>query len=180
VPIRAVCLDTGGSHTQAALEFCAPRHKRGVFGVKGSSSPNAPLWPRKPSWSKRGGRWPVYIVGVGTGKEAVFGRLTKTEGAGAWHWPDDRDASFFEELTAEKPATRYVKGRPRREWVKASRDARNEALDCSVYALAALAALKMAGMDLDAETATAARGPKTSAPAKPRQPKVIRSKFLGR
>lgn len=180
LPIKAVCIDTGGSHTQSALEFCAPRHRRGVFGIKGSSSPNAPLWPRKPSWSKRGGRWPVYIVGVGTGKETIYSRLTKDEGPGALHFPDDRDASFFEELTAEKPVTRYVKGRPRREWVKSSRDARNEALDCSVYALAALKALEMAGMNLDAEAATAARGQRASVPTKPKGPRVIRSKFLGR
>jgi len=39
-------------------------------------------------------------------------------------------------LTAEKCVTRYVKGFSKREWVKARN--RNEALDCAVYALAAL------------------------------------------
>ena len=44
---------------------------------------------------------------------------------------------YFEQLTAEKQALRYVKGFPVREWVK-KQSARNEALDCLVYAYAAL------------------------------------------
>ena len=39
--------------------------------------------------------------------------------------------------SAEKQALRYVKGFPVREWVKKP-SARNEALDCLVYAYAAL------------------------------------------
>jgi phage terminase large subunit GpA-like protein len=42
-------------------------------------------------------------------------------------------------LTAEKVQTKYVKGFPKREWVKTRR--RNEALDCRVYALASLVSL---------------------------------------
>lgn len=47
-------------------------------------------------------------------------------------------------LTSEKKVTRYFKGRPRREWVKVRQ--RNEALDCRVYALAAL---QLMGLNLD-------------------------------
>jgi len=39
-------------------------------------------------------------------------------------------------LTSEKKVTKYYKGRPKREWVKIRQ--RNEALDCRVYAMAAL------------------------------------------
>lgn len=42
-------------------------------------------------------------------------------------------------LTAEKKVTKYFKGRPKREWVKIR--TRNEALDCRVYATAALSLL---------------------------------------
>ena len=41
----------------------------------------------------------------------------------------------FEQLTSERLVTKYVKGRPRLEWVKPN-GRRNEALDCAVYALA--------------------------------------------
>ena len=44
-------------------------------------------------------------------------------------------------LTAEKKVTKYFKGRPRREWIKIR--TRNEALDCRVYATAALAILNL-------------------------------------
>lgn len=44
-------------------------------------------------------------------------------------------------LTAEKKVTKYFKGRPKREWVKIR--TRNEALDCRVYATAALGILNL-------------------------------------
>ena len=47
---------------------------------------------------------------------------------------------YFEQLTAEKLVTKYVKGFPVRSWTKKS-GARNEALDTFVYSLAALQAL---------------------------------------
>jgi phage terminase large subunit GpA-like protein len=43
---------------------------------------------------------------------------------------------YYEQLTAERLVTRYVKGRPRLEWIKPS-GRRNEALDLEVYAIAA-------------------------------------------
>ena len=50
--------------------------------------------------------------------------------------PIDRDPEWFHQLTAERLITRFVRGFPVREWKK-TRD-RNEALDCRVYAYAAL------------------------------------------
>jgi phage terminase large subunit GpA-like protein len=47
---------------------------------------------------------------------------------------------YFEQLTAEKKVTKYVKGFAVHEWVKKS-GARNEALDTFVYALAAMQSL---------------------------------------
>ena len=45
-------------------------------------------------------------------------------------------AEVFEQITAERLVTRYVKGHPKLEWIKPP-GKRNEALDCAVYALAA-------------------------------------------
>ncbi len=79
----------------------------------------------------------LYPIGVDTGKEVVFGRLRITEpGHGYFHFPVERDREYFLQLTAEKQVTRFTKGVARREWIKTR--ARNEALDCTVYALAAL------------------------------------------
>jgi phage terminase large subunit GpA-like protein len=60
----------------------------------------------------------------------------------------DRDAQYFEQLTAERIRTRYVKGFPQRFWWKPD-GRRNEALDCRVYAYAALHGLLSMGMNLN-------------------------------
>jgi len=52
------------------------------------------------------------------------------------HYPFGLQDEYFEQLTAEKQITRYVKGFPKREWVKSPND-RNEALDLEVYCYAA-------------------------------------------
>ncbi|MEY4055619.1 MAG: hypothetical protein RL519_954, partial [Pseudomonadota bacterium] len=57
-------------------------------------------------------------------------------GPGFCHIPSDRGVEWYHQLTAEKLMTRYVKGFPVREWHQTR--PRNEALDCRVYALAAL------------------------------------------
>ena len=53
------------------------------------------------------------------------------------HFNINADEEYFKQLTAEKQVIRYVKGFPVREWVKKA-SARNEVLDCTVYAYAAL------------------------------------------
>ena len=58
------------------------------------------------------------------------------EGAGYIHFPKNLDDEYFLQLKAERVKTKYVKGIPTREYVKTR--TRNEALDCRVYALAAL------------------------------------------
>jgi phage terminase large subunit GpA-like protein len=56
------------------------------------------------------------------------------------HFHAELGADYFQQLTAEKQVTKYVKGFPVREWVKKS-GARNEALDTAVYSYAALQSL---------------------------------------
>lgn len=82
-------------------------------------------------------------------KEAIYARLKKSDaGPGAMHFPMDRDAQYFEQLTAERIRTRYVKGFPQRYWWKTD-GRRNEALDCRVYAYAALHGLLSMGINLN-------------------------------
>jgi phage terminase large subunit GpA-like protein len=78
------------------------------------------------------------MVGVDQAKSLIMRRLKiDSPGPGYCHFPAGRSIEYFRQLTAEKLITRYVKGFPRREWKKQDK-ARNEALDCRVYALAAL------------------------------------------
>ena len=68
-------------------------------------------------------------------------------GPGYCHFPIGRDQEYFDQLTAERKFTRYHNGYPKQEWRKPPA-ARNEALDCRVYAYAALQALYASGLKL--------------------------------
>lgn len=140
--IMGACLDTGGTNgmTAAAYAYARGRTGRRLFAIKGVPGWGKPL-AEKPS-RKQSGRdarkvdlWPL---AVDEGKLIVTRRLNKADkGPGYCHFPDDRPEEWFNQLTAEKLVTRYVRGQPVREWKKPDR-ARNEALDCRVYAYAAL------------------------------------------
>jgi phage terminase large subunit GpA-like protein len=175
LPIAAACIDSGGHFTARVLDFTTPRHSQRVYAIKGASRPGLAAWPHRPSVSKHGKK-PMYLIGVDTLKEIVFARLAKPEaGAGYVHIPQGRESAWFGEMTAEKPYTKYSKGRAIREWRKKSGD-RNEAFDCRVYAAAALESLKSSGFDLDAEAKRIAGIGTAPAPAK--QAQVIRSTFM--
>ena len=85
-------------------------------------------------------------MGTDTAKELLFARLKINEaGPGYCHFPLEREEEYFKMLTAEKKVLRYFKGRPKREWIKTRQ--RNEALDCRVYAMAAL---QVMGINIEA------------------------------
>ncbi|MBB4287859.1 phage terminase large subunit family protein [Roseospira goensis] len=88
----------------------------------------------------------VWTVGVDLLKGELYGRLRLTRGddgafpPGYCHFPDGYEAEYFKQLTAEELVTgTNRKGYETREWRKTR--PRNEALDCRVYATAALLAL---------------------------------------
>jgi len=148
--IEAACLDTGGHHTLAAYAFCKGRERNRIWAIKGAGGSGAgkrPIWPKRPSKANKG-RVNLFTVGVDAAKEAIYARLKKETGAGAMHFPLDRDAQYFEQLTAERVRTRYVKGFALRYWCKPD-GRRNEALDCRVYAYAALHGLLSMGLNLN-------------------------------
>jgi phage terminase large subunit GpA-like protein len=147
--IRATALDTGGHHTQRAYEFCRSRASRKVFPIKGRAG-NHPVWPSKVTKTKLSQGVRLYLVGVDTAKDQIRSALAVTNPdrpryvAFAADLPD----SYFTQLTSEKRVTIYNKsGVATRAWKKPA-GARNEALDCFVYAMAALEALKQSGVRL--------------------------------
>lgn len=158
MPISAVCVDTGGHHTQAAYNFVRDKQARRVWAIKGHNVPGKQIWPRKPS-HKNKGRVPLYLIGVHAAKEVIFARLKiKEAGPGFMHFPMDRSTQYFQQLTAEKMVTKWERGRPRRIFVNPTK-ARNEALDLRVYAFAALHGVVAAGFDLDRAVAALAPMP---------------------
>lgn len=141
--ISAACLDTGGTsgYTQAAYEYARGRTGRRLFAIKGVGG-----WGRgivEKSQRKQSGKnarkVDLFLVGVDEAKLVVMRRLANTVAGspGYCEFPSGRDEEYFKMLTSEKMVLRYVKGQPVREWTKPDK-ARNEALDCRVYALAAL------------------------------------------
>lgn len=77
--------------------------------------------------------WPV---GTYPAKALVYGRLrVTTPGPGYMHFSTDLLGSYYEQLTAERLVTKYVRGHALHEWVKPN-GKRNEALDCEVYSVA--------------------------------------------
>ncbi len=166
--IRAVCLDSGGNHPQQVISFCATRAARRIYAIKGLGGVRK-LWPTRSSRSRFGP--PIYLLGVDTAKDAIYSRLrgVSKAGPGYIHFPVDLafDEEFFRQLTSERVVTRYHKsGMPYRVWEKPS-GARNEALDCAVYALAAYQSL---GRRREAMVAA-------PAPIIPGQPQVSPSPF---
>ncbi|ABK45078.1 phage terminase GpA [Magnetococcus marinus MC-1] len=175
--IRAAAIDTGGHHTLKSYAFCRSRQGRRIWAIKGRGGQGVPIWPRKPS-TKNKGKVPLFILGVDACKEAILSRLRIEEpGPGFLHFPMQRDGDYFKQLTAESVVTRYHKGRPIREWKKRDSD-RNEALDCRVYAMAALQGLIAMGFRLNRDVEKLAEHPLKDAIAESgaSQPKRIKPK----
>lgn len=136
--IAAVVVDSG-FRTQAVYDFVKQSGHPRVYSGKGIAGEGRPVVKvsRKVS-GRRSRNVDVYAIGVDDAKSLVHARLKVEEpgAAGFCHFPTGRDLEWFDQLTGEKQITKYHKGFPRREWVKTR--PRNEALDCRVYAYAAL------------------------------------------
>lgn len=150
--VMAVCHDSGGHHTQKVYEFAKARLGRRVWAVKGESAvggKRSPVWPTKtPSRRNKSSFRPV-ILGVNAAKDSVRSRLHLVEpGAGYMHFPVSRDINYFAQLTAERSVRKTSGGQHYRVWELPNGRA-NEALDCRVYAYAALCGLMHMGLKLN-------------------------------
>lgn len=137
--IAATCIDSGGHHTQQVYDYCKTRKHRRVFAIKGVGGAGRPIVsaPSKKRTGRSKRQVDLFTVGVDDAKGLIYSRLRICEpGPGYCHFPLERDEEYFAQLTAEKVVTKFVRGFPRKEWVKTR--ARNEALDLRVYGLAAL------------------------------------------
>jgi phage terminase large subunit GpA-like protein len=141
--LRACAIDTGGHHTQVVYGYARRHGADNVLAIKGSSQAGRPILG-KPSEIeinhhgqrlKRGVRlWPI---GTDTAKALLYARLRLDQaGPGFVHFSRKLSGAYFDQLTAERLVTRYLKGRPKLEWVKPA-SKRNEALDLGVYNIAA-------------------------------------------
>jgi phage terminase large subunit GpA-like protein len=138
--IRATCVDTGGNKglTQSAYEQLAGKHRSRIFAIKGKGGWDRPIVsaPNMRKSPKKGRPVKLFTIGTDEGKLLVHRRLNLETGPGSCVFSLDRDIEYFEQMTAERLVTKLIRGFPDRQWHKTR--VRNEALDCRVYAYAAL------------------------------------------
>jgi phage terminase large subunit GpA-like protein len=138
--IAAMAVDAGYK-TQEALNYCRLRAPK-TMATKGSSKAAQPVLG-KPTWQdvtydgrKIPGGVQLWPLGTDTAKGTIYARLgLEKPGPGFIHTPIGIEDAYFQQLTAEKIQTKFIRGYPKQEWVKIFE--RNEALDCEVMAYAA-------------------------------------------
>lgn len=138
--IACACVDSGdGTFSNTVYKFTKPREYKRVFSSKGRGGIGVPFINRPTKTTREGAL--LFSIGVDGGKTTVFHRLKQEfEGDNYVHYPREEergfDEEFFKQLFAERLMTQYDRGQKKIFWEKI-RD-RNEALDCAVYATAAL------------------------------------------
>lgn len=170
------CAIDSGYNTSMVYDFV--RARRFCVAIKGVTGMGRPLVEderrrrqRLRVKNKRG--IPVEPLGVDQGKALIYARLKiQQAGPGYIHFPAEPafDDEYFAQLAAEKLITKVKGGRPYQEWVQTR--PRNEALDCLVYALAAL---RLSGAPLTARLEHSAPAPKAAAEKPAFVPKSTRS-----
>lgn len=142
--VQACAIDSGGHHTQQVYAYVRAHHHSNVLAVKGQSVKGKAILskPSEIDVTWRGQKIPrgvkLWLVGTDIAKGVIYGRLRNSQpGPGYIHLPQAlAQTDEFDQLTAERLVTKYIKGQPRMEWIKPN-GRRNEALDCAVYAYAA-------------------------------------------
>lgn len=140
LPIACTCVDSGdGAYTANVYRYTKARERARVFSVKGRGGANIPFINPPTKGNSEGAL--LFALGVDAGKRLVFGRLAnEDEGPGFVHYPRQAERGFgeifFQQLTAEVFEQKFDKGKIVTGWKKIRE--RNEALDCFVYATAAM------------------------------------------
>ena len=137
--IEAACIDSGGHCTEAVYKYCVTRKRYRVFAIKGQGGPGRLVWPKRPSRVGKN-RSDLWVIGVDTIKDILYGRLKRVvePGPGYFHFDAGADQAFYEQLTSEKLIYKVVQGRKVKVWRPKSSGIRQEGLDGTVYAYAAM------------------------------------------
>lgn len=161
VPMRVErwCWDSGGHYTDEVYAESRQHGVQWVIPIKGANVYGKPI-ANFPRTRTKGSR--VYLTEIGTdnAKELIYSRLKLQpqpgiEVPGCVHLPANDeicDEDELKQLTAETKRLKIEKGQRVYRWDAGGR--RNEALDCFVYALAALRISQQRfGLNLDELTA---------------------------
>ena len=140
--IRATCIDSG-YRTQDVYQQVRKRAFLHWFAVKGVSGQNKPIIavPKYQEINHRGEKIKrgikLYAIGVDLAKETLYARSRiEAPGAKYLNFPQDLDSNWYEGFCSEVQVQKHKNGQAFYVWEKLN-GVRNEALDTSVYALAA-------------------------------------------
>ncbi|MDP2196820.1 MAG: phage terminase large subunit family protein [Rhodocyclaceae bacterium] len=162
LPIAAVAIDSSDGQTSSAVYDYVRRHNRGgrpVYAIKGASDAEGKIeiWRQPQAQSidphyngRKSAKYGVHvqIVGAAKAKDSILGwaqeggrvRLTG-DGPHRMHWFEAVRPDFYEQLLSEIKIP--MRNNPKRRQWKKRTDRRNEALDCTVYALWMVHALRL-------------------------------------
>ena len=157
-------VNMAGHRDDEVYKFCRARKSRRCWPMRGARDINRPVWDRKTYIAKAGQKAYMH-VGVNAAKDSLSGLLKVTRrGPGYQHFPKDRDPDWFRQLTAERKVTLRSQGRTTFRW-ECPKGRRNEALDCRVYAFAALRGWEFKGHRLRPGVVASAPEPELLTPA---------------
>lgn len=172
IGVEAVCGDTGfrpetvwkwRRRLLATPKARRPRFR--VYPTVGRDGRGKMLITAPGAVTRKAQRRP-WVVGTDTAKDSLAARLNSKPGAPqSVRFSQTLPVEYYEHLTAEELRTEYVGGRPVRRW-KLRDGRRNEGLDCTLLALAALHALgpaTVAALGTYAQKRAAAAAARTSA-----------------
>lgn len=137
--------------------YTTPRFDRGVYAIKSVvGRPREAIWDKTIHKDKRGkkrrsaNRW--FTIRTVPAKDRVYNNLRIAHpGPGYVHINEDilrLCPDYLDQIASEQRVSTVSKGRKTVVYKKKTDNARNEALDCFVYNLGAVNALRLAGMDL--------------------------------
>lgn len=164
--IQSAVIDSGYNASMVYAFCTAHRYAVPGKGMAGTARPLIEDERRRTARLRRRAKRQHIVepIGVDQGKALLYARLKmETPGPGYIHFPRTPtfDDEYFAQLSAEKLVTRMRGSRPFQEWVQTR--ARNEALDCMVYATAAMRLSRVSLSAPPPDTQTPAAAPRRTA-----------------
>lgn len=137
--IESCCVDSGGHYTENVYKYCARRKRLRVWAIKGVGGQGRLVWPKRPGRGKKIAV-DLWLIGVDTVKDLLYGRVKKVlePGPGYLHFDESTEPEWLDQFTSETVVYKISMGRRVRMWRPRATGVRQEALDCTVYAYAAM------------------------------------------
>lgn len=178
-PIDACAVDSG-AYTRHVYGFVARNRGRRLYAVKGSNKRNREFISRPRTVALGEYETSLWVIGTEKAKRDLYKRLRQlTPGPGYCHFPIRYTQEYFDMLLSEKEVLYKRNGliqvdpdtrRPITYFTKIHDSARNEALDCRIYAEAALTILNPQWARIETRLATTPPPEEALRPTPPRKP----------